>query len=215
MCPSCLVRETQAQVQSSLKSESRVTQMNAQILINKSLTIDQSIQVSQDIFNAKMISINELKLTIDNDSTIENDKKHFLLARTLDDRFKHLVQVIAGLNEQQREIQNEQRAIQTYYNELAKKLREDEREQIKLRDVQYQPPIKPIVKQKAPSIKKYDKNVIKQVARETGMPENTIQMIVVARQIEPLTILRIFNEMKAGNMDATMQFANLISGKKS
>src|SRR5688572_28633723 len=38
--------------------------------------IDQTIRVSQDIFNAKLTSIHELKVAIDSDDSIPADQKH-------------------------------------------------------------------------------------------------------------------------------------------
>lgn len=212
-CPSCLKKELEAEKKSIAEQNIRVIaerERSAQVTIERSMKIDQSIQIQSDLFNAKTVSIHELKTAIDADPAIEN--KHFSLARTLEQRFTHLNSVLNELSEKQKDAQTEQRAIQTYYNELSKKLREDERAQIKMRDVQYQPPIKPIKKQKSVTVKKYDKEAVRNVARETGLPEATIQMVVTARQIEPLEILRIFNAMKTGDAEATAKFGKILMG---
>jgi Fic family protein len=180
--------------QSEQAANQRVASMNQTVETRNQnlLKEDATIQIVTDIFNAKIASINELRQAIEADSSIEN--KQFALAKTLEERFKHLRSVITGANETIKDAQNEQRAIQTYYNDLAKKLRADEREQIKLQDVQYRPPEKPASKPKAPVIKKYDKQQVKMAAAQSGIPEAVIQMTCVARNVTPMEAVRILRE---------------------
>jgi hypothetical protein len=69
-------------------------------------------------------------------------------------------------------------------------LKEDEKKEISLKDVNYKP-IEITKKQKAPSIKKYDAQRIKLASAESGIPAALIQMTCVAKNIEPLEAVRI------------------------
>lgn len=184
-CVNCLTQEKQLQRKNKVESESRVQETRIP-------RPDSSIQISTDIFNAKIASINELKNAIEKDESTEN--KHFALARVLDERYKHLKEVITGATDTIRDASNEVRAIQTYYNDLAKKLKTEEREAIKIADVKYQPPEKPTKKVSAPTVKKYDKQQIKMASAQSNIPEALIQMTCVARQVTPMEAVRILRE---------------------
>jgi hypothetical protein len=154
--------------------------------------VDSSIQVSTDIFNAKIASIEELRKQVESDETITN--KHFALAQKLEERYNHLKSVITEAQNTLRESQNEHRAIQTYYNELAKKLRDEERERIKIQDVQYRPPEKPTKKPTAPKVKVFDKHSIKQASADSGIPEMLITLTCTARNISAIEAVRVLRE---------------------
>jgi hypothetical protein len=154
--------------------------------------IDNSIKIQTDIFNAKTIAIHELKVAIDNDPAIEN--KNFALAQSVEARFNHLRDVIFSKRQEITEAENEQKAIQVYYNELAKKLRTEEREKIRLKDAQYKPAEVIVKKPRAVTVKKFDKVAIRDAARESGIPEAVLQMLCIAKGFTPLEAVRHFKE---------------------
>lgn len=193
-CADCIKKERDAQAELVRTAHERVeaerNRGNSVLALNKQ--IEAGIQISQDIFNSKMISIAELKTAIDNDPSIEN--KHFELSKVLDARFTHLAAVLLEVTEAQKQALNEQRAIQTFYTDLAKKLRGEEREQIKLKDLTYIPiPPKAVTTRKI-TVKKYDKAAIRSASDASKIPEQLIQMTCIGRNITPLEAVRILRE---------------------
>jgi len=156
LCQNCIEKEKSLQEDNS-KPEVIAARVDAASLIAKNQQIEQGLNISEDLFNAKMISIIEIKRTIDLDESIPLDKKIFELAKVMDTRYTHLREILPKQKQVVAENENEQRAIQTYYNELAKKLKAEEREQLKLKDVNYKPIEPAIKKQKAPSTKSLNK----------------------------------------------------------
>jgi hypothetical protein len=149
-------------------------------VLQASRKIDSSIQVRTDIFNASTIAIIELKKAIDEDATITN--KPFALASELKTRYEHFKNVVFELQQKVVDAASEQRAIQTYMNTLANQLRAEEREKLKLSDINYKPSPPKIAKPK--TIKttgsKVDKKELRKVAQELGVSEVTLKMMVVA-----------------------------------
>lgn len=157
--------------------------------------IDANIKVSTDVFNAKTIAIHKIKTAIDEDPAITN--KNFALAQLIEERFLHLKDIIFSRRQEVLEAENEQKAIQVYYNELAKRLRQEERECIRLKDVQYKP-IEPIIKKpKAITVKKFDKDEINRIAADTGVSAVIIQVLCVAKGISPVEAARLYKETKS------------------
>lgn len=164
MCMDCQEKETVAQAELKAGAEERVKAVNnnARATLDRAKTVDQSIQVIQDIFNAETISIAEIKLAIDSDDTIV--EKHFTLAKSIAERHEHFQLILDAARDTIKEAESKQRAIQQYYNDLANKLRHEQREQIKLKDVNYKPIEKKIVKPKAPTTKKVDRKELIRLA---------------------------------------------------
>jgi ribosomal protein L20A (L18A) len=187
-CETCLQKEKAAQIEVERTAGERLAQLEK----NRQPAPDTSISITQDLFNSKIASINEWKKEIEADSTIEN--KYFALAERMGARYELLYSIITKAQQAVKDAQGEQRVIQSYYNDLSKKLRADEREKIKIADVRYVPPEKPISKPKAPTVKKYDKVAIREAAQLSNFPEQVIQMICVARQVTPVEAVRILRE---------------------
>jgi len=192
MCKSCQEKEKIAQANLVATADKRVEEMNARVLIEHNKKIEQSINIVSDIFNAKMVSIIDLKNSIDGDASIPLDEKLFTLAKTIDERYTHLREVLLNLKSQQADNENEQRAIQTYYNELAKRLKEDERAQLKLKDVNYKPAeVKP-KKQSAPKTKSLDKiqlhkfaaDIEKEFPTQKGLALTMLQTVMVSSRAQ-------------------------------
>lgn len=191
MCPDCIKKEmeTAMEHQSLEKQEERMIEHNN--LLELSRKIDYNVQVKEDIFNAETVSINELKTAIESDPAIEN--KQYKLAEVLLERYTHFKSVIFELNSQIVAETNKQRATQTYLNQLANKLRQEEREKLKLQDINYKPgEIKP-VKTKAPSKRSIDIAELKELAGKLGIPHTALQMMCVSRGISPK---EAYEEMK-------------------
>ena len=154
--------------------------------ITQTQQIDSKIQVRTDLFNSATTAIIELKAAIDADDTIPN--KPYSLASTLKYRFEHYRHIVFELNEQIVEAGNNQRAIQVYLNTLANQLRAEERESLKLADINYKPlapkvAVKRISTSQTGKKGKIDKVELRKYASELGVSEFTLQMVVVQKGI--------------------------------
>lgn len=190
LCDSCAEAEIQRQVDSVRARQMELTPVQTSLL--EASKIDSTIQVKTDLFNAATVAINELKATIESDSTITN--KPYALAETLMQRFTHFKQVVFELNAQIVEAGNQQKAIQVYLNGLANTLRAEEREKLQISNINYKPgpvkiskPVNKIAKVKV------DKVELRKAAAELGLSEFTLQMIIVQKNItiaEAVKVLR-------------------------
>lgn len=176
MCPGCLRKELELERQSRVDAQQRVEELRTHL----------------DVHNSHLASINQLRDTINADETIPQHDKHYALARSLDNRFKHLLSLQKDLNDQLKSALEEQKQLQVYYNELAKKLRADEREKLTIRDVTYKPIIKtgPAPKPKQVVVKPYDKNSVRDAARESGLPEQAIMIVCQSRNVSAVEAVR-------------------------
>jgi hypothetical protein len=162
---------------------------------------DSTIEVVTDIFNAKIASIEEIRREISFDNSIVGDAaKHFALANRLEARYLHFKQVITDSQNALKDAQSEVRSIQTYYNELAKKLKAEEREKIRIADTKYTPPEKPVKAPKAPSVKKYSDKEIREASGISGIPEQVLKLMCYSQNI---TV-----------KEAIQQYAQVMNAKK-
>lgn len=177
MCPDCVAKEKAAWAESQ-KPE------NIQKRLNEIRVIDNTIQVHTDIFNAETVAIEEIRKLIEADSSIEN--KHFKLAEIITERYKQFSRVIFDKQNEISVLNTKQKAIQARLNDLAIKLRSDERERLKLQDLQYKPtaPAKPKPIKTNGKVK-YDNAELMKYAQEANLPMAALQMICVQKNMSP------------------------------
>ncbi len=185
MCLDCYEKEKKLTEESTLGAAGRVADLNA--AIRESQVIDVSINTRSDFFNAATIAIADLKAAIDADTNIEN--KNLKLAEVLMERFAHFKSVAFELQEKIVEANNHQKAIQVHLNTLANSLRAEEREKLKIQDLNYKPnPIKP-AKDSVTRINKPKKNFtqaeVVAAAKKCGANIFTIQAMCVAKNTTP------------------------------
>ena len=163
------------------------TPISVNAILKKVSAQDTTIQVRADMFKAATDSIVDIKKALDADDTVTN--KPYALAEILKNRFEHFRNVVFELNEKLVEAGNEQRAIQVYLNQLANQLKVEEREKLKIADINYKPtPPKPVKVKTDKPIKttgtkkvKFDKVLLKKTAIELGVSEFTLQMLATAK----------------------------------
>ncbi len=162
--------------------------------------VDSSITLRTDLFNAATVAINEIKMAIDSDERIEN--KNYKLAEMLLMRFSHFKQVVFQANEAIIEASNQQKAIQIYLNNLANTLRAEERDKLKISDINYKPAtVKPVKTEKVnkPKVKKLDKLELRKIAAEFNVPEFMLQMVATQRNLELRDAAQLVkNSLEAG-----------------
>ena len=188
-CPSCYLEEKTLQEQSAAEAEARViASREASRTGNGVRQAEPIVELQEEIFNASTLAIMELKKIIDADSEIPQEKKAFELGLQLQARFKEFQQVMFDARETLTQAGNASRAIQQYMNTLANQLRVEEREKLKLVDVQYNPSRPKTVKPKSPSgraklPKKFDKEACREAAAKYGVPMEMVQTLVTVKQI--------------------------------
>ena len=197
LCTDCQIKELAAQAELKNGAESRV--IDARAVLDKARKIDQSIHIIQDIYNAETVAIVSIKKTIDSDTNIS--EKHFALAKSIEERFSHFQEVINAARDSIIEAESKQRAIQQYYNDLANRLRVEQREQIKLRDVNYKvPERKSTPKPRAPSIKKLDKGLLIKTANELSKEFPAVPVNLIMPNLQTLVISRNMTLESAANV---------------
>ena len=186
MCQSCYQKELDLANQNN-KPEVVAARLNEARLesLNRSLTearaVDESIKVSSDLFNADTLAIIERKKLIDANDEITN--KPYYLANELIEQFRHNKQVIFDKNDELVKLNNQQKAIQVYLNNLANSLRIEEREKLKISDINYKPDAPKITRVKAPTTAraKFNMGELKKAASELGVSVMFVQQFVVQR----------------------------------
>ena len=196
-CDDCWEKEDalQKSSQSPEAQQARVDAYRASVETAKAL--DNKIEVRTDLFNAATQSIIDIKAVIDADESITN--KPYALAEMLLGRFNHFKQIVFNLNEQIVDANNNQKAIQIYLNQMANTLRAEEREKLKIQDINYKPnPVKPSVPKsiKTSGTRKsgIDKAELAKYAKELGVSEFTLQMLVVSKGITVETAANILRK---------------------
>lgn len=158
--------------------------------------IDSNVQVRSDVFNAATVSIMELKVIIDADTTIV--QKDFKLAMVVTERLNDLKRAIFERRQDLIEKENQQNAHQVYLNNLSNKLRVEEREQIKLADINYKPnPVK-VTKPRDTKVRKFDKTELNKYALESGLPASVIQQVCISKNMSPQQAAEHLKKVMAG-----------------
>lgn len=173
--------------------------ISANEVLRRSRDIDSHIQTSTDIFNAATPAIVELEKAIDDDPTITN--KPWAKAQVLLDRFTHFKNVQVTANQTIVEAVTNQRAIQQRLNIVANELRDDEREKLRLADLNYKPrnvKIPVTAKTIRMSKQKLDNIALRRYANELGIPEFTLRALAIQKN---LTADGVYKLMKA-NLEA-------------
>jgi hypothetical protein len=155
-------------------------------ILDHARSVDNSVEIKSDLFNAATVAAIELKAAIEQDDSIPSDQKMYAYAKTCMDRMQHMKKVIFEQREEL--IKNESIArmwlVQT--QESAGRLRTEQREHFKNLDVSYQPA--KVVKPKAQSVPKKRMNLaeIKEAAAKYDLPHAAVQSIVVSRNMSPV-----------------------------
>ncbi len=179
-CPECKNKEVDAQQGIADTVDERVAQLAKQV------EIDTSIKTTKDFFNAKTTSMIRIRELIDEDDTITTEDKNFEEAKRILDRLKRFSKVLFQLKQKELEVAKETRVMQSHLNDLANKIRTDQREQLRLKDITYKPVSPKISKPRKIKKPKFNKKELREVATSLQMPEYDIQTICVQKNFTPL-----------------------------
>jgi len=188
-CDYCERTDSIRQIGDALVCPEHINELNrerisANEVLRKSRDIDTHIQVSTDIFNAATIAIVEIEKAIDADELITN--KPWAKAQSLLDRFQHYKKVQQEHNQGIIDAVNYQKALQTRLNTLANDLRDEEREKLRLADLNYKPRnIKMPVTAKTIRLskQKIDNVALRRYAAELNMPEFSMRALAIQKNL--------------------------------
>ena len=179
LCLDCQEKEKIAQAE-NMKPENQ-----AKRIMEHAQAIDNQIQIKQDFYNAETVSHIEVFKAIDADESITN--KVYAKAEFLKTRHTHFAQIIFDARKTLEEATSAQRAINNTLNTIANKLRQDERDKLKINDSSYvvEKPKTVKTQSKKPSEKKYTKTDIRVAAAEHKVPAEMVAIMCVSRNMMP------------------------------
>lgn len=204
VCKECSDKEDAIQSvhQSPEAQQSRVEEHREKmnVLVQNARDVDDKLKLSTDIFNAKTVSIIEILDAIDKDDSIQN--KPYAKAEELSRRFNKMKEVIFECNKLLIDSTNEQKALQVQLNQIANQLRSEEREKLRISDINYHPKVQAVKVSKIRTVsKKFDRVELARLEKELGMAASTIQMYAVAKGVDLTTagnmIRKSLNEAKS------------------
>jgi hypothetical protein len=202
LCRECVAKEIENSLPSVPVSQLVPSNPLNNAVLQMSKDIDNSIRVSSDLFNANTTPILELKKAIDEDTTIPADKKTYVLAERLLERFNTHKRAIFDMQESIVKEHSNQRAIQQYLNNLASSLQTEERERLKLADINYKPEVVKEVKVKVtkPKAQKFTNAEVKAACAQFNVDEFMVRMTMTAQQCSLLeAVHRVVTAKAAAN----------------
>lgn len=195
MCPNCIEKEIKGQAEIKLNAEKRINEHNLSMTARLE-QVKHEILDRTDIFNAKIPSLIEIQSAIDSDDTIPSERKTFAKAEAILGLFNHLKSVIIEANKVKETATNVQRSAQSELNQLASQLRQEERDKLKLQDINYKPsPPKLASKIRAPRASKVDMVEVNKYAAELQVPPTSLLVMIKKRGCSPTEAARILKEM--------------------
>lgn len=196
--------------QSPELQEQRLEEGKLYTVIERAKHLDTSIRVASDLFNAKTISIMDLKQAIDTDESVTN--KTFAFYQMLEEKIDYLQGVIFNLQSATVAANSTQRSIHDYLNNLRNKLTTEERAKTKAKDINYDTKMpKPVTpaKIKVNQQKSTDKQVREATAKlniELGLKSDqcfgdyTIKMVMISKNWDLETTINHFRRIAKEGM---------------
>lgn len=199
LCRECIAKEieTTRNTVVVIQPQSTLELMNDTLKLARQ--IDNSVETRTDIFNAGTISFIDIKLAIDNDSAIPQDKKAFALAEMVKARYDHYRKIFFEHNEIAVNAATQQRAAIQFLNTLANQLKESERKALQIADVSYKPEVVKVEKPKTIKLKtKASSADLQKAATELGLEStHTLQIIMTAKNFDLAGAVNHVKEMQA------------------
>lgn len=155
-------------------------------LLENSKKIDTSIQVKQDVFNAKTVAAIELQASIQSDENVKDEDKLYIFAKTMQERADILKKAIFDDRVALLEKENEYRMWQSQIQSAAGMIRDKRREEFKAQDIDYKP--EPAKKPKSAkptdnSNSKYKGGELQAAAKKYDVPATVIRTYMIRKNM--------------------------------
>lgn len=197
LCASCLKKEYDIAInQQKIRAQqiehgaANVIEFPARVETNQATELIQKLaetasfkklETSKDYFNAETEPIVELEKKIMSDESIGTiQQRQYKLAEEVKARFVNFQKVLFDITELQLAVTSYMRKDQHYLNELATKLRTEEREKLHLQDINYNPtaPVKPKKVSNVPKTNDPMERLAEQYAKNLRIPIEQARIMV-------------------------------------
>lgn len=183
MCPTCLEKEQLLQKESKAKELERIAETR------------KPLNSHAEYFNAQTQSIIERRRVIESNPEIKD--KNWTEANELLVWLKESQTNLFNLRKREQEEIDTQNAIQVRLNTLANQLRAEQREQLKLKDLNYKPiEVKKPTAPKVTKPAKFDRVALATASKMYNIPEAVLQVICVQKKVDVDTAVKIFLNAK-------------------
>lgn len=155
------------------------------------------IETPQQYFNANIPALVEMRQAIDNNPQISEDKRVSEFAKQVKARLTHLQNVLIEHTKCVTETRHEIDESKIFLNHLMKEISADVQKELGLVDISYKPTGAKKTSPKVPSVKKFDKNALREVCQKFNIAgaEPIVQNIVVARKISYEAAAQLYIKM--------------------
>lgn len=212
-CPPCLHKEMQGEaelkVMKKLETAKPVIKpaikSDTDLLGLPAITTEPSLVIRSDYFNVASQSLAEMKKVIDADDSIPADKKDYEWARRSIAWHKEMQDVLLETKKIQEEAISTQKAIQVNLNQMANKLREEERAALRIEDIKY-PATTTDKKVKKPSVAKpkgYDRIELAKIAEQYGVDKTLLQLTYTANKSKGMSLADCAQSLVAALADSS------------
>ena len=138
---------------------------------------NDNVEKSTDYFNAATMQITELEAKYMSDESIPQDKRYYEFAKHVAAEHERLKPILFEAIDVQVQIMSTQQAQVVYLNTIANKLRLEERAELKISDIEYQP------KQAPAKVKQVKQTPLERLAenyaKSLGVPLETAKQMVL------------------------------------
>jgi hypothetical protein len=186
MCPECLAREQAGQKELEVSAPERIEAVSKRV---------EPIGTRAEYFNNKTQSIIDRRKAIEADETIAD--KNWREAQELMDWLNETKQNLFNLKEQEEKETAAQNAIQVRLSQLANSLRIEQREALKLKDINYKPAEVKSKSVKVSKPKQFDKVAIEAASKQYGIPAGVLQVICLTQKMTVDEAVKTFMNAKA------------------
>lgn len=198
MCPSCLENELVSkpsfQKMQQMAYSNPFTANPLQQLAESVKQSDAKLSGKPEFFNAETISIEEIKQKLEADSSITN--KRLELGKIVFQRIVDFQKAIFDADQVRFELGDRQEANRRYLNNLAAQMTAEEREIVRLKDINYPVQQPKLTVPRAPSTKaKSNKEELREAASKYKVDAVAIQTICIARNMSVAEAVELMIKM--------------------
>lgn len=159
LCKECILKENEAHVSAAEKANRTISEV---IGSNEHETYD-IIECRQQFFNAESQSIISIKQEIYAQDGLSEEEKRYKCALAIKERVDSFKKTLWEITEKSTELSNKIRAGIVFLNNISDELREKEREELKLKNINFNPAVNSVKGIKIPNVKvsKEESTIIK------------------------------------------------------
>lgn len=156
------------------------------------IVLPYQVRTAGEYFNANIPAVVDITKAVAEDESVSN--KSYEVAKRVKAHVQQLAKSLFELDKERASIANEMRETQVYYNHLMKELSVEKQTELGSVDITYKQEKAPKVV-KVPSVKKFDKNALKEACSKHNIPEYMLQSIVTGRKVTIEEAVKVYFEV--------------------